>query len=91
MGRLIDADELWFAVMKRASIDSQPRAVKRIAKMVDNAPTVEPKTGHWVKNDEGDYHCSLCNAIVESDERCRHYWAYCYHCGANMEEEYEAD
>lgn len=45
-----------------------------------------PRRGHWVKNEEGDYHCSECKAIVESDEKSRHYWVYCYHCGAKMDE-----
>lgn len=45
------------------------------------------KHGRWVKNEEGDYHCSECKAIVESDEKSRHYWGYCYNCGARMETE----
>lgn len=56
--------------------------------MIVDAPTIDAvpvKHGHWVKNDEGDYHCSICKAIVESDEKYRHYWGYCYHCGAKME------
>ena len=56
--------------------------------IVENASTLTlVKTGHWVENDEGDFHCSECNAIVESDEQFRHYWGYCYHCGAKMEVE----
>lgn len=51
---------------------------------VVDAPTAE-KRGRWVKNEEGDYHCSECKAIVESDEKSRHYWGYCYHCGAKMD------
>ena len=41
-------------------------------------------TAHWERDNEGDYHCSNCKAIVESDERARHYWRFCYHCGAEM-------
>lgn len=54
------------------------------APIVDAVPV---KHGRWVKNEEGDYHCSECKAIVESDEKYRHYWIYCYHCGARMETE----
>lgn len=55
-----------------------------------DAPAVNAKPvkhGRWVKNEEGDYHCSECNAIVESEERYWHYWRYCYNCGARMETE----
>lgn len=38
----------------------------------------------WVVDDEGDWHCSNCKAIVEADEQCRHNWFYCYHCGKKM-------
>ena len=43
----------------------------------------------WIVNTKkygtNDYHCILCGAIVEKDEAGRHYWQYCYHCGAFME------
>lgn len=52
----------------------------------DGADVKPVKHGRWVKNEEGDYHCSECKAIVESDEKYRHYWVYCYHCGAKMDE-----
>ena len=54
------------------------------AEATDDAELV--KHGYWVKNDDGDYHCSLCQAIVELDEKYQHYWRYCYHCGAKMDE-----
>ena len=41
-------------------------------------------TAHWERDNEGNCHCSNCKAIVESDELTRHYWKFCYHCGAEM-------
>ena len=53
--------------------------------IVSPTKNVKPiKHGYWLKDEEGDYHCSECKAIVEADEKTRHYWAYCYHCGALM-------
>ena len=60
----------------------------KLLETLNSVPTINPvKHGQWLKNDEGDYHCSLCQAIVESDEQYRHYWKYCYHCGAKMDDE----
>lgn len=39
---------------------------------------------YWMVDDEGDWHCSNCKAIVETDEQGRHNWFYCYHCGKKM-------
>jgi len=47
----------------------------------------EPKKGKWECDENGDWHCSVCRAIVERDEQINHYWQYCYHCGAKMEGE----
>lgn len=48
----------------------------------------EPE-GKWVKDENGDYRCSKCKAIIENDEWERHNYNYCYHCGARMEDENE--
>lgn len=45
------------------------------------------KKGKWECDENGDWHCSVCKAIVERDEQINHYWQYCYHCGAEMETE----
>lgn len=43
--------------------------------------------GRWEdKYDDGNWHCSVCGAIVEKDEQDRHNWNRCYHCGAKMDE-----
>jgi hypothetical protein len=49
----------------------------------------EPKTGHWVRFDNGKYHwylCSCCDAMAGSDEKMMAY-KYCPNCGAKMESE----
>ena len=50
-------------------------------------PTAQPerKKGKWIdRYNNGDWHCSICNAIVEKDEQTYRNWYYCYHCGADM-------
>lgn len=43
----------------------------------------EPKTGHWIKDADKTYHCSLCGRIVRKDwiEDMEIDYPYC-HCGA---------
>lgn len=87
----VDADEFeWCHDCKEYNQNAHccHRWTKVISNTVNDLKTqgYEPvKHGYWVENDEGDYHCSVCNAIVESDEKSRHYWGYCYHCGAKMD------
>ena len=90
--RLIYADELKKNLkpdkesMEQTPLLTWEQIWKDECEHIDDVPTVDPvKHGRWEKNEEGDYHCSLCQAIVESDEKHRHYWGYCYHCGAKME------
>ena len=41
--------------------------------------------GHWNKNDNGTYSCSICQSWIPKEQ---HYYArYCLHCGARMESE----
>ena len=56
--------------------------------MISMLPSAQPeqKKGKWKCDENGDWHCSVCKAIVERDEQINHYWQYCYHCGAKMEE-----
>ena len=39
-GRLIDADAICYQLEKRATIDGQPRAIRRARCMVESAPTI---------------------------------------------------
>lgn len=56
------------------------------AKEVNNDPssTTINKEANWIVNNEGDWNCSNCHAIVEKLEQCNHNWLYCYHCGSYM-------
>ena len=53
----------------------------------------EPKTGRWIRHDNGKYHwylCSCCDAMVGSDEKMMAY-KYCHNCGAKMVESQESE
>lgn len=39
-GRLIDADEVCYQLEKQATIDGQPRAIRRARRIVADAPTI---------------------------------------------------
>lgn len=63
-----------------------------VTEFVEDLPSVkpqEPKTGHWIRHDNGKYHwylCSCCDAMAGSDERMMAY-RYCPNCGTKMESE----
>lgn len=91
--RLIDAKKAKEQIIKATEslVGHDRDCALMIALYLDNEtdfPTVdiEPVTfGHWEdKYDDGDWHCSVCGAIVEKDEQNRHNWNRCYHCGARM-------
>lgn len=47
-------------------------------------PTVERKTGKWIRNDNGTWSCDQCNSWIPNEQ---HYYArFCLYCGAKMEE-----
>ena len=52
---------------------------------------VEPVTNAEWEYDGADRRCSNCGAIVEEDEWLNHNWYYCYHCGAKMGGEENAE
>ena len=33
---------------------------------------------------DGDLYCTGCGAILEEDEKARHFWRFCYACGRRM-------
>ena len=51
---------------------------------VDNAPTVEPKHGRWIRKDNGTYSCSECKSWIPNEQY--YYARYCLYCGAKMDE-----
>lgn len=45
----------------------------------------EHKKGKWQRRKGSDcWECSQCHAVLENDDLRRHYFYFCYHCGANM-------
>ena len=60
-----------------------------IGKIIDRQPAIEAehvRNGEWKdRYNNGDWHCTVCGAIVEKDEQRRHNWYRCYHCGAKMD------
>lgn len=47
----------------------------------------ELKKGKWIKNKfyENALQCSNCDAYLDKEDWSRHYFYFCYHCGAFME------
>ena len=91
--RLIDADELQDRVTMFALsindyvIDNNgvgAWACANVGSMVDNAPTVEPKHGHWVRSITEWICCSVCGS--EPPSECNIPTPYCPWCGAKMDE-----
>ncbi len=85
MSKLICADSLIDA-LKIMSTKNDSVVWEQCISIVESLPN-EEKHGHWEdKYNDGDWHCSVCGAIVEKDEQNRHNWNRCYHCGAKMDE-----
>lgn len=82
MSRYIDADAL-LDIFKTLKWDAS-------CSIVEDMPTadaVEVKHGHWIKDDNGTYSCSVCQSWIPNEQ---HYYAnYCLHCGAKMDEREE--
>lgn len=99
MSRLIDADKLSQDMYHEAfETDTDMQKwdsgcwirYKLFENVIAKQPIVDAEPirhGHWKdKYNDGDWHCSVCGAIVEKDEQKRHNWYRCYHCGAKMDE-----
>ena len=83
MSRLIDKDKL-DELVEEPFEKFLSRLDLRCPPTIDAEPI---RHGHWEdKYNDGDWHCSVCGAIVEKDEQKRHNWYRCYHCGAKMDE-----
>ena len=60
--------------------------VKRIIKIQPEVDAERVWHGRWIdRYNNGDWHCSVCQAIVEKEEQNYHDWRYCYHCGSKMD------
>ena len=87
--RLVDADELMEHVY-RDKLDSR----ELIAKMIQNAPTIEPKKGRWQEFHIGKcplVECTSCHMArdvreVPHTNGGKVAWKFCPDCGADMRE-----
>ena len=86
MPRYIDADEALLELDKELVSDEFNYAVRAISR-VKTADVVERKKGRWIKNDfyEDALMCSRCRAYIDKEDWSRHYFYFCFHCGAFME------
>ena len=93
MARLIDADELYLAIVEKGQASKRYKIGERwelngaeILEVINAQPTAEPKIGHWIKTSPaGIYECSQCGQNVMTGDI--EVYAYCHHCGARMEVE----
>ena len=81
----IEREAVCYQLAKQATIDGQPRAIKRAAKIVANFPAADVRPvvrGRW-KYNLGDNipYCSEC--MMPQDSECN----FCPNCGADMREE----
>ena len=83
--RLIDADALL------AAYDAEHKGKPgRARELIVKAPTVEPKRGRWVKDDDNwdvQYECSVCGEawVMNDGTPADNNMNYCPNCGAKME------
>lgn len=50
--------------------------------IINSLPSAEPKTGEWVRNDNGTYSCCVCQSWIPEEQHS--YARYCLYCGARM-------
>ena len=88
MADYIDRDAVCYQLEKQATVDGQPRAIRRARRIVAEFPAadvVERKRGEWARMNELDYRCSVCNKRTFINRYPL--YAYCPNCGADMREE----
>ena len=84
----IEREAVCYQLAKQATIDGQPRAIKRAAKIVANFPAADVRPvvrGEWqfhmfTANSWG-YECRVCHTTWDTPTN------YCPNCGADMREE----
>ena len=91
MRRYIDADKIEYEDMLRPCGDGNYEECQIAYRdRIDNIPIADVREnvkGEWIRNDNGTYSCSVCQAWIPEEQ---HYYArYCLHCGAEMEDEQE--
>lgn len=96
--RLIDADvaiKILDEIVQERAKNGTPYEVLKVQlfagftrEVINSQSTIDAESvrhGHWIKNDNGTYSCSLCQSWIHDEQ---HYYArYCLHCGAKMDGE----
>ena len=89
--RVIYDDDAIYELKRAFPVDDFEKIIRCISR-TQTADVVEVKHGEWVdRYNDGNWHCSICGAIVEKDEQTYRNWYWCYHCGAKMDKEGGAD
>ena len=57
----------------------------RLESFINNLPSTDRPTGHWIENDNGTFSCSNCQSWIPKEQH--HYARHCLYCGARMESE----
>ena len=97
MSEHIDREALCYQLAKQATIDGQPRAIRRAAKIVadfpaaDVRPVVRGKWGHrWICSNMSGYEyacsCSECGKPTYRLSLLEKMPNFCPNCGADMRE-----
>lgn len=75
--RLIDADKIPF----RDLSEGKRLCIVAFASDINQMPTIEPKKGKWIGNDDFDefFRCSLCGF---GETQFDHTWNFCPNCGS---------
>ena len=94
MKEYIEREAVCYQLAKQVTIDGQPRAIKRAAKIVADFPAADVRPvrrGKWENN-----HCSACGMMPMGEEiweccdfappKFEWFMNYCPNCGAWMEE-----
>ncbi len=86
MAEYIDRDAVYYQLLKQATIDGQPRAIRRAAKIVANFPAAnvaDRETGKWIEHQQWQWvyaKCSKCETVFDVKSN------FCPNCGADMRE-----
>lgn len=94
MADYIDREAVCYQLEKQATVDGQPRAIRRARRIVAEFPAADVRPvvhARWERVSPDDHYdfrcvCSHCRQhLIESDEQ--YDFKYCPNCGADMGEE----
>ena len=86
MAEYIEREAVCYQLAKQATIDGQPRAIKRAAKIVADFPAADVRPvvrGHWEYISFMIVKCSNCQETFQELAGDN----FCPNCGADMREE----